>query len=150
MLVLCLSLGASMIGCAAAQRPVEFMVPESKDAPYDRVSRELAANGFSPVTGNRESGIIHTKWQDTGYKYGFIQEQPATIVRRFTVVVSRAEGSVRLILRADVKRCVQDGFTVDDTDVRGSCEVMDGLVPSHQAELDRLGAKLRSALSSRG
>ena len=79
--------------------------------------------------------------------HGSVQGETATIVRRYTIVVTdQSNGSASLLLRADAKKCAQYGFQIAGETITGACETMSELVPDHQSELDSLGIKLRTRL----
>ena len=136
--------------CAEAQRPYQFTAPTSAEDPVDVVSRALAQSGYAPSGVDRQTGIVVTKWEDTGFLYGKVQGVNATIVRRYTATVAKSPdaGQVQVQLRADVQRCQQGSYAIGDVEVRGSCERMDGLVGKHQKELDSLGVKLQQSLAA--
>ena len=87
-----------------------------------------------------DNGIVQTSWSNTGFGYGFIesgqQSYGATIHRRYTTIVSKGE----VTLRADTKKCASVPATGE------VCQELNGLVPKHQEELDRLGATLQQAM----
>ena len=145
-----LCLAFVLCACAQPQKPYQFVAPLAAEDPVDVVSRTLAMNGFAPTGVDRQSGIVQTKWEDTGFLYGQVQGVSSTIVRRYTAVVAKlpASSEMQVQLRADVQRCQQGSYTIGDVEVRGSCEHMDGLVKKHQDELNALGAKLQQSLGS--
>ena len=108
----------------------------------------LAEQGHEIEYIDDEAGIIRTRWVDTGFMMGQVQKQTATVVRRYTaILVPHADGPLTLTLRADTKRCAQDGFEFAGEMVTGACETMTELAGPHQQELDALGAKLKSRLA---
>jgi hypothetical protein len=166
------------VGCAQPQRLVRFHASSAagEDA-IDRVVKTLVENGQQPSEVDPKTGIIHTEWQDTGFMYGNVQNETATIHRRYTAIVTPAAGGADVVLRMDAKRCAQarvvttttrtetSGNSVRvgnssvswggaaapaeqvTTRVEAPCEPMDGLVDQHQEELDALGRTLRAALA---
>lgn len=139
---------ASLAGCGSPQKPAVFATSAKIDTGVDTVARTLATEGFSTSHVDRQAGIVHTEWKDTGFLYGQVQQRNATIVRRFTVVLApQGEGS-QVTVRMDVKRCAQGGFSIDGAEVRGPCEETDVVPEKMQEELDMLGGKVRSALST--
>jgi hypothetical protein len=143
-------LGIALVvcGCAQEQRPFKFVVAQVAD-PVDTVARSLAQAGFVPATVDRQTGILTTRWEDTGFLYGQLQNVGATIVRRYTVTIGPVSTGSEISVRAETQRCAQGSTTISDAGVSGTCERMDGLVPKHQDELDHLGATLRQALNGR-
>jgi len=137
-------------GCAEVQKPYQFTAAHPPDDAVDNVARTLAANGHQPQNVDRQTGIVTTKWEDTGFGYGFVQNVKANIVRRFTVTIAHTPAGAAVTVRMDGKRCQEGGFTIGDTDVRGACEAMDDIVPSHQQDLDNLGMQVQRALQTGG
>lgn len=135
----------ALAGCTTPQRPFQFIAPPLPDA-ADAAARALAANGHAPASIDRQAGIVLTKWEDTGFNYGFVQNQPASIVRRFTVTLAPGPAGTNVVVRMDAKRCQKGGFTIGDLDVRGPCEALDGILEQQQREVDQLGLSLRQAL----
>lgn len=142
-LVLSVGILAALGACAQAQRPVTFKSHQPAEQALDTLVRTLAEEGQSVERVDHKAGVVETQWQDTGFLYGQVQNQTASLVRRYVAVVAPS-GSVTL--RVDVKRCAQGGFTIGSTDVRGACEAFDGVVTKQQEELDALGARLQGAL----
>lgn len=62
------------------------------------------------------------------------------------MTLQSGQGSPRVVVRLDGKKCPVGGYTIDGTVIRGICEQMDGIVPAHQDDLDKLGARLRAEL----
>lgn len=139
---------ASLVGCGSPQKPAVFATSAKIDTGVDAVARALATEGYAASHIDRQAGIVHTEWKDTGFLYGQVQQRNATIVRRFTVVLApQGEGS-QVTVRMDVKRCAQGGFSIDGADVRGPCEETEIVPEKMQEELDILGGKVRTALSA--
>jgi hypothetical protein len=137
-------------GCADVQKPYQFTAPHPPNDAVDNVARTLAANGHQPQNIDRQTGIVTTKWEDTGFGYGFVQNVKANIVRRFTVTIAKGSTGTGVTVRMDGKRCQEGGYTIGDVDVRGACETMDEIVPSHQKDLDSLGMQIQQGLSTGG
>lgn len=133
-----------VVGCAQPQRPVNFTVPTKEDT-LDRMARALAAEGLETTTIDPQLHLLYTRWQDTGFMYGQVNNRTATVVRRYMVMVNPQQDNQQVTVRMEAKRCTPGLLTWNDVDVRGQCVVMDGLVPQHQAELDQLGARLAQA-----
>ena len=146
--LLVLGLATLSFACGSPQRPVTFVTSANVDGGVDVVSRTLAAEGHSSPVVNRQAGIINTEWKDTGFLFGQVQGAPATIVRRFTVVLAPAGQGANVTVRMDGKRCAQGSFTIEGADVKGSCEEMTVVVEKHQLEVDALGAKVQQALAA--
>lgn len=136
-----------LVGCAAPQRPISFSLAPRAGDPVDAVVRELALAGLAATSVDRQTGIVRTAWQDTGYLYGQLNGVTASIVRRYAVIVAAGASGVEVTVRADTQRCAQGTFNVLTPD-GGVCEGMDGLVPRHQEELNALAARLRADLGS--
>jgi hypothetical protein len=133
--------------CSAPQRPVQFVAPPAPDA-LGAASRSLAAHGQEVVARDDRAGIIYTSWQDTGFNFGQIDGETATILRRYIITIAQTGGGSQVTLRADTKRCRVGGWTIDNVEVRGRCEQLSELVPQHQQELDTLGNDLRMDLGA--
>jgi hypothetical protein len=135
--------------CAAQpQKPIQFPIQSGKAEALPNIRAALAERGHETERMDEEAGVIYTRWVDTGFMYGEIQGATATIVRRYAVILTTApDGTGKLTLRADTKRCAQDGFEIGDMMVTGTCEGMNGLVSQHQQELDALGAELQSRIN---
>jgi hypothetical protein len=132
-------------GCAHRQRPYRFTLAARDDA-VDVVAQALAAQGLEPVLVNREgrgAGVIRTGWRDTGFLFGDYAGQNATLVRRYIITVERFERRMDVTVRADVVRCAAGSFVVRLPDEGGVCDALRGTVPTHQRELEQLGASLQ-------
>jgi hypothetical protein len=137
------------LACGAPQKPATFVTSAPLESGIDVVSRTLAANGFLTPAVDRQAGIVSTEWKDTGFLYGQVQGGgPATIVRRFTVVLAPAGQGANVTVRMDAKRCAQQGFVLEGTEVRGRCEEMDAIPGKFQLEVDALAAKVQQALAA--
>ncbi|HEY8211754.1 MAG TPA: hypothetical protein VIG99_29930 [Myxococcaceae bacterium] len=134
-------------GCAQPQRPFRFELSQGGGAPIDAVAGALASEGYPPAEVDRQTGVMSTQWQDTGFLYGYIDQVATTIVRRWIVVVSTSGPRPQVILRMDAKNCVPGGFSIGELDFR-RCVQMEGMVETHQRELDELGHKLEKALGA--
>ena len=134
--------------CAAPQRPYSFEMNGARPDVLGDVVRAFAAHGEQAQRVDRDAGVIHTGWVDTGFMYGSIQDVTATIVRRYTAILQPRSGDYVVTLRADVQRCAQGSWTVEGGLLVGTCEAIDGLVPDHQADLDRMGLDVQSTLTT--
>lgn len=142
-----LLLASALVACTAPQKPYRFSLNTDKVQAMPDLRAALAEEGHETEYTDDEAGIIRTRWMDTGFMFGEVQGQTATVVRRYTVVlVSNPDNSMSLTLRADTKRCAQDGFEFAGEMVTGACEGMNELVGPHQDELDALGRTLESRL----
>lgn len=139
-------LSLTLFACAAAQRPATFSLQGARPDAVGDLVRALAANGQEAEVIDRESGVVHTYWQDTGFRYGKVQNMDATIVRRYTVTVQPTASGNQISLRIDGQRCAQSGFRIAGGMLSGACEVMNGVVPSHQTDLDNLAQGIQSTL----
>ena len=139
----------AVAACTQAQKPYTFVAPNAPTDAVEITARTLAQSGHEPARVDAATGIVMTKWEDTGFGYGFVQGQEATIVRRFTVTLAKRAAGMEVIVRQDGKRCQKGGFTLGDVDVRGPCEAMNEVVDRHQKDVDDLGARLRQALAQR-
>jgi hypothetical protein len=137
----------AFVACVSAQRPYHFIAPHVADDAADTVARTLAANGHQPAQVDRRTGIVTTKWEDTGFRYGFVQGKEAVLVRRYTVTIAPGSAGDEVTVRQDGKRCQTGGYTLGDLEVRGPCEVLNDVVEQHQQELDALGQTIQGALS---
>lgn len=134
--------------CAAPQRPYSFEMNGARPDVLGDVVRAFAAHGEQAQRVDRDAGVIHTGWVDTGFMYGSIQDVTATIIRRYTAVLQPRSGDYVVTLRADVQRCARGSWTVEDDLLVGTYEAIDGLVPDHQAALDRMGRDVQSTLTT--
>ncbi|MDI1442623.1 hypothetical protein [Polyangium sp. 6x1] len=149
-LVLLALLGAACSGILPQpQQPYKFTAASGDGDPVDVVARQLASEGYAPDTVDKELGILHTQWQDTGLNYGRVQDTTATLVRRFTVTIARGANGSDILVRADLQRCPKGRFTIDSTGVRGPCVTTDEHYQRNQKELDGLGVRLRTALNGK-
>ena len=135
----------ALVACGVEQKPATFVTSGTPEASIDTVARTLAANGHTAPGVDRRTGIVNTEWKDTGFGYGQVNGANATIVRRFTVVLSPAAQGSSVTVRIDAKRCGA-GFTIENNDVKGSCEEISALPGSFQADIDSLSAKIQAAL----
>lgn len=141
--VLGLAIASLLSGCLHVQRPATLTLAHG--ASTDAVARALTLAGHPPLEVNVSMGLVSTDWRDTGYRYGAVDGQYATLVRRYLAVVSP---SGVLTLRADLKQCPVGGFTIGGVTVRGTCQAVDGVPESMQGELDALAAEVGQALTS--
>jgi hypothetical protein len=139
----------SAVGCGSPQRPVTFVSSAKMDGGLDTVSRTLAAEGHGSAALDRQAGIAHTEWKDTGFLFGQVQGTSASIVRRFTIILSPSASGSNVTVRMDAKRCAQGGFTIEGADVRGPCEELGVIPESFQQEVDTLGGKIQQALAAK-
>ncbi len=148
LVVLALAFGACIP--ALVNHPVQFASPMAGDGAIDAITRSLAVNGQTVAMADRQVGIVQTRWENTGFGYGFVgaTSAPAVIWRRYTIVIGPAASGVTLTVRADTQRCVQGLTTTDGVNLIGECTTLyaEGLVPEHQAALESLGAQLKQAL----
>jgi hypothetical protein len=135
--------GALLAACGAPQKPIEIAGAPPADA-KSRVSAALASEGHVPDANASNDNLVVTEWRDTGFNYGFVDQQKATIVRRFLVSISPTSTTVRL----DAKRCAVGGYSIEGVDVRGRCEDVADIPAPIQTELDKVGAKLQTALKN--
>lgn len=135
----------TLVACAHPQLAYRFEAPSAGPEPLlPKLSRALAAQGQQVLSVDDQAGVLYTRWQDTGFMYGQIQNAPANIVRRYVVTVQ--PGAVAQVqVRQESQRCGQGQFSIGDQGVQGACVAMDGLVEKHQHELDTLGAQLQAA-----
>lgn len=132
----------ALSGCLQTQRAHTFHFATT-EVPVEQVSRALATMGHPPADTNQSSGIVTTQWVDTGFLYGQVQGQSATLVRRYLVVVT-PQGEVTT--RAELQQCPRGGFTIGGVAIRGTCQGVDGIPESMQRELDQIAEDLRRAV----
>lgn len=147
--LLSLSGAILLFACGEQQRPFHFTVPRGTDIDnsFDRVARALADSGHPPITVERHTGLITTKWEDAGVSFGTIQGKPATLVKRFLVTVTKGSAEAEVAVRMELRKCAADGFTIDETELKGTCEAMGDLPEPQQREVDLLGQGLEQTLS---
>ena len=131
----------ALAACGAPQKPAEIAGPPPAAA-RARVSAALAAEGHVPDAANSTDALVVTEWRDTGFGYGFVDGQKATIVRRFLVAIGPSSTTVRI----DAKKCAVGGYTIEGVDIRGRCEDTPEIPGPMQTELDGLAAKVKTAL----
>jgi hypothetical protein len=140
-----------LLACGSPQRPATFITSAKVDSGVDIVGRTLAAEGHNPTNVDRQMGLVVTEWKDTGFLFGQTQSSPstpATIVRRFTIILAPSGQGANVTVRMDAKRCTQGAFKTDGKEVEGSCEELTVLPGSFQEEIDKLGAKVQKALGA--
>lgn len=134
--------------CTAPQKPYQFPVSSSTEDALPKIRVALAQQGHETQSMDTEAGIIYTRWVDTGFLMGEVQGQSATVVRRYAVIIAPSpHGVQKLTLRAETKKCAQDGFEIGGEMVTGACEGMNELAPAHQQEVDALGQQLQSQIN---
>jgi hypothetical protein len=129
-------LALSVAACGAEQRPVKVAGPPPVDASA-RVTNALAGEGHVPDRNRSNDALVVTEWRDTGFKWGMIDNESATLVRRFLVAIGKED----ITVRADVKKCA-GGFIVEGEVVRGRCENVNAVPQQIQDEVDSVGAKV--------
>ncbi|MDB4940972.1 MAG: hypothetical protein JWP97_506 [Labilithrix sp.] len=134
--------------CGAPQKPATFVTSGSPESGLDTVARTLAADGHPSPTIDRQTGIVSSTWQDTGFMFGQVGNVPATIVRRFTVVVGPAAQGSSVTVRMDVKRCAQGAYVIQNTVLQGSCEEINVIPEKFQGDIDALAAKVQQAMAA--
>jgi len=143
-----------LLALAAACHPAQtrhnfqFFAPLKQEDPVPALTRALAAEGLAVAKSDTEAGILQTRWEDTGFGYGFVNGAGATIWRRYSIVIARREGAADITVRADTQRCAAGAISSDGIEIVGVCttQFAEGLVSNHQQQLDDLGARLRLAL----
>lgn len=146
-LFLLLAAPLALAACVSPQVPYHFVSPHLGEDATATVARTLATNGHQPASIDRRNGIVMSKWEDTGFHYGFVQGKEATLVRRYTVTIAPGSVGDEITVRQDGKRCQVGGYTLGDLEVRGPCEVVSDLIEMHQKELDALGQSIQGSLS---
>lgn len=141
--VLALSLTA---GCLREQRPYTFSAPQGSEPPIDTLVRALAAEGFQPAIVSPELGIVHTRWDNQGICY-MPEGGEGSLLRRFTTTVTPG---TTVSVRADVQCCRNAQVSPDGASVFGACAALPAIYESHQAEVDKLGAALKNAMTRSG
>ncbi len=142
------SLGSLLlVGCAHPQQAYRFPVVSKSDEPVlEKVARTLAAQGQQVTSVDPNAGVVYTRWQDTGFMYGQIQNAAANIVRRYVITWAPGKEGGEMQVRQESQRCAQGMFSIGDAGLQGACQLMDGVVPKHQEDLDTLGRELQGAL----
>ncbi|WP_394832571.1 hypothetical protein LVJ94_39315 [Pendulispora rubella] len=152
--LLALALGTA---CGSAQKPVTFVTSATVESGIDIVSRTLAAEGHSATSVDRQTGIVLTEWQDTGFGYGFVNQQPANIVRRYVVILAPSGNGANVTVRIDTKRCAQGWSTMAGVDRQGPwivnlpgayCQESPMIPGSFQEDIDALAGKIQHALAA--
>jgi len=142
LLLLALSLPAA---CVHTQAPVRLDGPAS--LALEVLARELESLGLETADMDEPGGLLKTRWQDTGFRYGFVGEREATLFRRYAVVLQRRPADTGLTLRAEVAACPRGAAAFGGERLPVSCQPVEGLVEDHQRELERLGGELQGALA---
>jgi hypothetical protein len=140
---------ACAAGCASAQEPYQFTVAEPSAVSVDDLVRALAQQGQQAAEIDEYAGVVYTVWQDTGFLYGEVDDEDATIVRRYVATLQHGEAAASVQLRIDSMRCAPDRFDIDGYVLEGRCESMSGVVSAHQRELDELGQRVEASLQTR-
>jgi hypothetical protein len=134
-------------GCLHEQRPYTFSAPQGSEAPIDTLVRALATEGLQPAIVSPELGIVHTRWDNQGICY-MPEGAEGSLLRRFTTAVApTASSGSTVTVRADVQCCRNAQVSPDGASVFGSCATLPAIYESHQAEVDRLGAALKGAMT---
>ncbi len=134
-------------GCLHQQRPYTFSAPQGSEPPIDTLVRALASEGFQPAIVSPELGIVHTRWDHQGVCY-MPEGDGGMLLRRFTTTVaSSASSSSAVTVRTDVQCCRAPQVSPDGATVLGPCAPLPAIYESHQAEVDRLGAALKDAMT---
>ncbi len=134
-------------GCLHTQRPYTFSAPPGPEAPIDTLVRALASEGLQPAIISPELGIVHTRWDNHGVCY-MPEGDGGMLLRRFTTTVApSASSSSAISVRTDVQCCRNPQVSPDGATVLGSCATLTAIYESHQAEVDRLGAALKDAMT---
>ena len=131
-----------LAGCPSAQTPYSFTASSESGAAVDTAARTLAAQGYEVGRADRQSGIVTSKWVAYGQA-----DANGILVHRFTVILAPAGQGSNVTIRMDVEHCPPGGYNVGDVEVKGTCQVIDGVFPGDQKAIDALGAKLKAALT---
>ncbi|HOX47425.1 MAG TPA: hypothetical protein PK668_27775 [Myxococcota bacterium] len=142
LLLLALALPAA---CVHAQKPVRFDGPAA--LALEVLSQELEGLGLQTAEMDERDAVLRTRWLDTGFRYGFVDEREATIFRRYTLVLQRRPADTALTLRAEVATCPRGAAAFGGVELPASCQPMEGVLEDHQQELERLGLELQQALA---
>lgn len=134
-------------GCAAAQKPAVFVTTASIETAEGELVRTLSNEGYPTANVDKKSNVIETEWKDIGALSGD-PSGAGSIVRRVTVRLEPTTGGATVSVRMDAKRCERGSYTVDRSEVRGTCEDLGSIPEKLQQEVDSLGFKLQNALSS--
>jgi hypothetical protein len=132
--------------CASSQEPYQFTIAEPSAVSVDDLVRALAQQGQQAAEIDEYAGVVYTIWQDTGFLYGEVDDEDATIVRRYVATLQHGEAAASVQLRIDSMRCAPDRFDIDGYRLEGRCEQMSGVVSAHQRELDELGQRVEAAI----
>lgn len=138
------------IACGAPQKPATFVTSAKLEGGLDVVSRTLASEGHGTPRIDRQAGIVHGEWKDTGFLYGQVGPTPASIVRRFTVILAPTANGSNVTVRIDTKRCAQGSTVIEYGEVRGLCEDLAEIPAQFQQDVDYLGSKVQAALAAPG
>ncbi len=134
-------------GCAQPQRPYQFNTVQMAREPIEALAAALTQAGHSPVVVDPQTGIVQTRWLDTGLLLGQVKEQNATIVRRYTAKLVHGSFGNEVTLSAETQRCASRQFVLTENSVVGFCVPMKRLVKVHQEELLRLGERIQQSMS---
>ncbi len=132
-------------GCMHAQKPVRFKAPAA--LAMEVLQRELESLGLQTAEMDDATGILKTRWENSNFLYGQIKDQPATLFRRYVVVLHRRPADTILSIRAEIKSCDAATTVSPDNRLMGDCRPMSGLVEQHQVELNQLGQQLQESLA---
>lgn len=132
-------------GCAGAQKPAVFVTTASIETAEGELVRTLSSEGYPTANVDKQANVIQTEWKDLGAISGDPASN-ASFVRRYTLHLDPTSGGATVSIKMDLKRCERGAYTVDRSEVRGTCEDLASLPDKLQQEIDALGIKLQSAL----
>jgi hypothetical protein len=84
--------------------PVERSLPVEGPVDYAVIQRGVLLAGLRVASENPDAGVLSTELADTGFKYGFIDDEPATVHLSYTVAIS--PGAIRVLQQ--VQKCVSE------------------------------------------
>ncbi|MEM6955065.1 MAG: hypothetical protein AAF411_17275 [Myxococcota bacterium] len=118
----------------------ERVIATSVPAQIGWVERGLLVAGQQIDQLNESAGLATTQPIDTGYLYGFVQGENATLFASYTATIYPQEVRIRLQLRKCARVMVQVGVNLVQ---QIQCEPMDGATPANlRVALDDVSAAI--------
>jgi hypothetical protein len=153
-----LAIALTAVACAGPSlRPSVFEGPLPPDKTVAAIADALIEAGRPPALVDPGTGVIVTKWTDSGYRFHEAPPFPDEVVgdvekylfRRYHVAVlsSHPRVGTTIRLQAEVKRCLPP-VTLANNQLLGQCEDSRVGFQSFQRDLDRLGETLARAITA--
>lgn len=113
-----------------------FSVPMAPERLTDVVAKALASEGYYPAMSDPNTGMVVTRWLDTGYRLNEAVDDASDytldtyVYRRYRVSVTGGSAAgVRVHIAVEAKRCVP-GAQIRETAIVGTCDDLQDDIPS--------------------